>query len=188
METIARKQKTKLDELKAELKASAAPREALNEANDALEKKNEELDELRRAMGDTQNELDALRAGVGGESLNVEDMMAAAEKALLSPQLAGGEPSQEVMRELHSLREELHTTKQDTSAAEQNASKLREELDTLSATVRALEEKSEAARKHIELAELLEINEQARQTLQTAIGRSQQGARRSLDEITRANG
>ena len=171
METIARKQKTKLDELKAELKASAAAREeALNEANDALEKKNEELDELRRAMGDTQNELDALRAGVGGESLNVEDMMAAAEKALLSPQLAGGEPSQEVMRELHSLREELHTTKQDTSAAEQNASKLREELDTLSATVRALEEeKSEAARKHIELAELLEINEQARQTLQSTV-------------------
>ena len=121
-------------------------------------------------MGDTQNELDALRAGVGGESLNVEDMMAAAEKALLSPQLAGGEPSQEVMRELHSLREELHTTKQDTSAAEQNASKLREELDTLSATVRALEEeKSEAARKHIELAELLEINEQARQTLQSTV-------------------
>ena len=171
METIARKQKTKLDELKTELKASAAAREeALNEANDALEKKNEELDELRRAMGDTQNELDALRAGVGGESLNVEDMMAAAEKALLSPQLAGGEPSQEVMRELHSLREELHTTKQDTSAAEQNASKLREELDTLSATVRALEEeKSEAARKHIELAELLEINEQARQTLQSTV-------------------
>ncbi len=171
METIARKQKTKLDELKAELKASAAAREeALNEANDALEKKNEELDELRRAMGDAQNELDALRAGVGGESLNVEDMMAAAEKALLSPQLAGGEPSQEVMRELHSLREELHTTKQDTSAAEQNASKLREELDTLSATVRALEEeKSEAARKHIELAELLEINEQARQTLQSTV-------------------
>ncbi len=171
METIARKQKTKLDELRAELKASAAAREeALNEANDALEKKNEELDELRRAMGDTQNELDALRAGVGGESLNVEDMMAAAEKALLSPQLAGGEPSQEVMRELHSLREELHTTKQDTSAAEQNASKLREELDTLSATVRALEEeKSEAARKHIELAELLEINEQARQTLQSTV-------------------
>ena len=171
METIARKQKKKLDELKTELKASAAAREeALNEANDALEKKNEELDELRRAMGDTQNELDALRAGVGGESLNVEDMMAAAEKALLSPQLAGGEPSQEVMRELHSLREELHTTKQDTSAAEQNASKLREELDTLSATVRALEEeKSEAARKHIELAELLEINEQARQTLQSTV-------------------
>ena len=171
METIARKQKTKLDELKTELKASAAAREeALNEANDALEKKNEELDELRRAMGDAQNELDALRAGVGGESLNVEDMMAAAEKALLSPQLAGGEPSQEVMRELHSLREELHTTKQDTSAAEQNASKLREELDTLSATVRALEEeKSEAARKHIELAELLEINEQARQTLQSTV-------------------
>ena len=171
METIARKQKTKLDELKTELKASAAAREeALNEANDALEKKNEELDELRRAMGDTQNELDALRAGVGGESLNVEDMMAAAEKALLSPQLAGGEPSQEVMRELHSLREELHTTKQDTSAAEQNASKLREELDTLSATVRALEEeKSEAARKHIEFAELLEINEQARQTLQSTV-------------------
>ena len=171
METIARKQKTKLDELKTELKASAAAREeALNEANDALEKKNEELDELRRAMGDTQNELDALRAGVGGESLNVEDMMAAAEKALLSPQLAGGEPSQEVMRELHSLREELHTTKQDTSAAEQNASKLREELDTLSATVRALEEeKSEAARKYIELAELLEINEQARQTLQSTV-------------------
>ena len=171
METIARKQKTKLDELKTELKASAAAREeALNEANDALEKKNEESDELRRAMGDTQNELDALRAGVGGESLNVEDMMAAAEKALLSPQLAGGEPSQEVMRELHSLREELHTTKQDTSAAEQNASKLREELDTLSATVRALEEeKSEAARKHIELAELLEINEQARQTLQSTV-------------------
>ena len=171
METIARKQKTKLDELKAELKASAAAREeALNEANDALEKKNEELDELRRAMGDAQNELDALRAGVGGESLNVEDMMAAAEKALLSPQLAGGEPSQEVMRELHSLREELHTTKQDTSAAEQNASKLREELDTLSATVRALEEeKSEAAHKHIELAELLEINEQARQTLQCTV-------------------
>ena len=171
METIARKQKTKLDELKTELKASAAAREeALNEANDALEKKNEELDELRRAMGDAQNELDALRAGVGGESLNVEDMMAAAEKALLSPQLAGGEPSQEVMRELHSLREELHTTKQDTSAAEQNASKLREELDTLSATVRALEEeKSEAARKHIELAELLEINEQARQTLQCTV-------------------
>ena len=171
METIARKQKTKLDELKTELKASAAAREeALNEANDALEKKNEELDELRRAMGDAQNELDALRAGVGGESLNVEDMMAAAEKALLSPQLAGGEPSQEVMRELHSLREELHTTKQDTSTAEQNASKLREELDTLSATVRALEEeKSEAARKHIELAELLEINEQARQTLQSTV-------------------
>jgi len=171
METIARKQKTKLDELKTELKASAAAREeALNEANDALEKKNEELDELRRAMGDAQNELDALRAGVGGESLNVEDMMAAAEKALLSPQLAGGEPSQEVMRELHSLREELHTTKQDTSAAEQNASKLREELDTLSATVRALEEeKSEAAHKHIELAELLEINEQARQTLQCTV-------------------
>ena len=171
METIARKQKTKLDELKTELKASAAAREeALNEANDALEKKNEELDELRRAMGDAQNELDALRAGVGGESLNVEDMMAAAEKALLSPQLAGGEPSQEVMRELHSLREELHTTKQDTSAAEQNASKLREELDTLSATVRALEEeKSEAARKYIELAELLEINEQARQTLQSTV-------------------
>ena len=171
METIARKQKTKLDELKTELKASAAAREeALNEANDALEKKNEKLDELRRAMGDAQNELDALRAGVGGESLNVEDMMAAAEKALLSPQLAGGEPSQEVMRELHSLREELHTTKQDTSAAEQNASKLREELDTLSATVRALEEeKSEAARKHIELAELLEINEQARQTLQSTV-------------------
>ena len=171
METIARKQKTKLDELKTELKASAAAREeALNEANDALEKKNEELDELRRAMGDAQNELDALRAGVGGESLNVEDMMAAAEKALLSPQLAGGEPSQEVMRELHSLREELHTTKQDTSAAEQNASKLREELDTLSATVRALEEeKSEAARKHIEFAELLEINEQARQTLQSTV-------------------
>ena len=171
METIARKQKTKLDELKTELKASAAAREeALNEANDALEKKNEELDELRRAMGDAQNELDALRAGVGGESLNVEDMMAAAEKALLSPQLAGGEPSQEVMRELHSLREELHTTKQDTSAAEQNASKLREELDTLSATVRALEEeKSKAARKYIELAELLEINEQARQTLQSTV-------------------
>ena len=171
METIARKQKTKLDELKTELKASAAAREeALNEANDALEKKNEELDELRRAVADAQNERDALRAGVGGESLNVEDMMAVAEKALLSPQLAGGEPSQEVMRELHSLREELHTTKQDASAAEQNASKLREELDTLSATVRALEEeKSEAARKHIELAELLEINEQARQTLQSTV-------------------
>ena len=171
METIARKQKTKLDELKSELKASGAAREeASKEARDALEKKNEELDELRRTLADARKELEESRAATSGDSLNVEEMMAAAEKALLSPQPADGEPSQEVMRELHSLQEELHTAKQDANAAEQNASKLREELDTLSATVRALEEeKSEAAREHDEIAELLDINEQARQTLQSTV-------------------
>ena len=182
METIARKQKTKLDELKNELKASGATREeASKEARDALEKKNEELAELRRTLADARKELEESRAAAGGESLNVEEMMAAAEKALLSPQPADGEPSQEVMRELHSLQEELHTAKQDANAAEQNASKLREELDTLSATVRALEEEnSEAARRHDEIAELLDINEQARQTLQSTV--DELGKER--DEIT----
>jgi chromosome segregation ATPase/WD40 repeat protein len=138
MENIARKQKTKIEELKGELQSAESSRaEDQKRATDELEAANEKLAGLHK-------ELEEALAGAQGEGLSVEDMMAAAEKALLSPEPATSEASQEMMRELHSVREELQLSKQDVASAEQTIAKLRTQHDVLTARAKEIEEQSQS--------------------------------------------
>lgn len=115
METIAHKQKAKIDHMKAELK----------HALDEKREKTEKVDELTSVVVKLNGELE--KVSQKNENLSVAELMAAAERALLSPQPGNDESSSEILRELHSVREELQTTRQDLSTSEHMVAKLRKE-------------------------------------------------------------
>ena len=168
MENIARKQKTKIEELKIELQSVESSRAQDNKrATDELEAANEKLAGLHK-------ELEALSCAQG-EGLSVEDMMAAAEKALLSPEPATGETSQEMMRELHSVREELQLSKQDVASAEQTIAKLRSEHDAITARAKEMEEQSQSVS-----SEKLKFEEEMRQVMN-----DRRSLQQELDEARR---
>lgn len=139
METIARKQKTKLDELKGELKT------ARDEFDAAMRDKDAEREELSAELERTREALDAARK----PEMSVEEMMAAAEKALESPAPVQ-EASQETLRELHAAREELQMVQQDADVAEKTISRLRSECESLHAQLTSATDESHALAKRAE--------------------------------------
>ncbi|OUS47999.1 quinon protein alcohol dehydrogenase-like superfamily, partial [Ostreococcus tauri] len=126
MESIARKQKSKIDELKSTLKL------AVDERRD----KCDELEKLSKTVEGLRKELELARSSAPAKdatSLDVEEMMAAAERALLSPQQASEEAPSEIMRELHSIREEFISAEQTISKLNSRLSSVEEEKESISA-------------------------------------------------------
>ena len=126
MELIARKQKSKIDELKANLKL------AVDERRD----KCDELGKLSKTVEELRKELELARSSAPAKdtmSLDVEEMMAAAERALLSPQQVSEEAPSEIMRELHSIREEFNAAEQTISKLNSRLSSVEEEKESISA-------------------------------------------------------
>ena len=126
MELIARKQKSKIDELKSNLKL------AVDERRD----KCDELGKLSKTVEELRKELELARSSAPAKdtmSLDVEEMMAAAERALLSPQQVSEEAPSEIMRELHSIREEFNAAEQTISKLNSRLSSVEEEKESISA-------------------------------------------------------
>jgi len=139
METIARKQKTKLDELKGELKT------ARDEFDAAMRDKDAEREKVSVELERTREALDAAQK----PEMSVEEMMAAAEKALESPAPVQ-EASQETLRELHAAREELQMAQQDADVAEKTISRLRSECESLHAQLTSATDELHALAKRTE--------------------------------------
>lgn len=134
METIARKQKAKLDEIKSALKAAEEKHRVMETEKDAT------IEELSKEMAALKERVENSTARAESAELSVEEMMQAAEKALLSPEpFTADNSSQDIMRELHSVREELQLAKQDANLSEISLAKLREECDELRSRAECLE-------------------------------------------------
>jgi len=134
METIARKQKAKLDEIKSALKAAEEKHRVVETEKDAT------IEELSKEMAALKERVENSTARAESAELSVEEMMQAAEKALLSPEPSTADnPSQDIMRELHSVREELQLAKQDANLSEISLAKLREECAELRSRAESLE-------------------------------------------------
>jgi WD40 repeat protein/chromosome segregation ATPase len=157
METIARKQKTKLDELKGELKT------ARDEFDAAMRDKDAKCEELSAELERTREALDTAQK----PEMSVEEMMAAAEKALESPAPAQ-EASQETLRELHATREELQMAQQDAAVAEKTISQLRSECESLHVQLTSVTDESHAlAKKAEDFAQVEERLTQERDAMTT---------------------
>lgn len=134
METIARKQKAKLDEIKSALKAAEEKHRVMETEKDAM------IEELSKEMAALKERAENSSARAESAELSVEEMMQAAEKALLSPEPSTADnSSQDIMRELHSVREELQLAKQDANLSEISLAKLREECTELRSRAESLE-------------------------------------------------
>ena len=134
METIARKQKAKLDEIKSALKAAEEKHRVMETEKDAT------IEELSKEMAALKERAENSTARAESAELSVEEMMQAAEKALLSPEPSTADnSSQDIMRELHSVREELQLAKQDANLSEISLAKLREECAELRSRAESLE-------------------------------------------------
>ena len=134
METIARKQKAKLDEMKLALKATEENHRVMETEKDAV------IEKLSKEMAALKERVENSNARAESAELSVEEMMQAAEKALLSPEPSTTDnSSQDVMRELHSVREELQLAKQDANLSEISLAKLRDECAELRSRAESLE-------------------------------------------------